>query len=469
MAQCLLYFLMIMRIIIIYLYFYTTQFIDKGRLIDLNEKRQLCIGLALSSTWLKGNGWRRPDSGIEDLYSSDYYVELAKLAEKAKLDFVFRPDAMYLNMDALSHSPGFGSLDPTILLASIARETKYIGLVTTASTTFNPPYVVARQLQSLHWVSNGRAGWNMVTALDGLDNFGASQMPSSEERYAQAREFCDVVHKLWDSYPNEALLMDRESGKMVDQEKVSPIDHAGEYFRVKGPLNLPAHSAGSIPLFQAGASNTGRDFAASTADAIFAASPDIASGTELRSDLRRRAQEHGRHPDAVRVLPGLYFFLASTRDEARELHREAHAYLSTDRRYQAVQSILGLDIRHLPMDQRVTADVLPDADQPVRSRTHADLLRRLIVEQQPTVEELLARPEVVGSAHWVIVGTVEDALKDILAWHEAGAMDGFIALPGGSRQSMQMFFDELMPLLVERGLFRSEYTGSTLSEHLGIQ
>ncbi|MGE6630597.1 NtaA/DmoA family FMN-dependent monooxygenase [Bacillus sp. NPDC077027] len=434
----------------------------------MNEKRQLCIGLSLSTTWMKGKGWQHPDSRVEHIYSSDFYVMLAKRAEKARLDFLFKPDALLLNTEALDRSPGFGGLDPTVLLAAIASETDRIGLVTTASTTFNPPYVVARQLQSLHWISNGRAGWNIVTSIDGADNFSNSPMPSSEERYSKAMEFTNVVRKLWASYPNEALITDRATGQFADREKISPINHDGDFFNIKGPLNLPTHKSGSIPLFQAGASGSGRNFAASTADAIFAATPDIASGIELRQDLRNRAREHGRKREAVRVLPGLYFFLGKTRDEARELHRKAHTHLSTAHRYAAIQSILGLDIRHLPLDQPVTADLLQGIDQPVRSQTHADLLRRLIVQHQPTVRELLSRPEVIGSAHWVVVGTVEDAQREITTWFEAGALDGFIALPG-SVQSLELFFDELVPMLAQHGLFRSEYTGFTLREHMGMK
>ncbi|OZI12066.1 LLM class flavin-dependent oxidoreductase [Bacillaceae bacterium SAS-127] len=431
----------------------------------MTTNRQLCIGLSLTATWRKG----KEHSNVENLYSTDFYVELAKKAEKAKLDFVFRPDTLFLNQKVLDKSPGFGSLDPTLLLTSIACETERIGLVTTASTTFNPPYVVARQLQSLHWISNGRAGWNIVTSIEGAENFGDSPMPSSPERYRKASEFTDVVRKLWTSYPHEALTIERASGQFANKELVSSIDHSGDFFSVKGPLNLPAHSSGEIPLFQAGASDSGRHFAASVADAIFAATPDIGSGIELREDLRRRAKERGRQPDAIRVLPGLYFFLAKTRSEARELHRQAHAHLSREHRYASVQSILSLDISEWSLDKRVTADLLPDPNQPVRSRTHADLLRRFITREEPTVEELLSRPEVVGSAHWVAVGTVEDVVNDIIEWFEAGALDGFIALPGGSVQSMELFFDELMPLLVEKGLFRSEYTGATLREHLGIK
>ncbi|KAA1186588.1 NtaA/DmoA family FMN-dependent monooxygenase [Paenibacillus sp. B2(2019)] len=434
----------------------------------MTGNRQLCIGLSLNATWMKGDGWRHPDSGVEKMRSIKYYIDLAKMAENSKLDFLFRADYLYVSPQMLGDSSNFGSPDPALFFAAIARETERIGLVTTISTTFNPPYVVARQLQSLHWLSNGRAGWNIVTSIEGADNFSDSPMPSPEERYAKAKEFTDVVCKLWESFPNEAIVIDRQSGMFSDKDKVTAINHSGEFFSVKGPLTLPAHRSGTPPLFQAGASDIGRNFASSVADAIFAAMPDIESGVELRNDLRKRAAEQGRDPDAIRVLPGLYFFLADTREEALELHKTAHANLSLERRHASLKSVLGLDLTDYSIDRRVTTDMLSDPNQAVRSRTHAELLRRYIIKNQPTVKEILDRPEVVGSAHWVSVGTVEDVLNDIIERFEAGAMDGFIALPGGSEQSLELFFEKLVPKLVERGLFRSEYTGCTFREHLGI-
>lgn len=431
----------------------------------MKANRQLCIGFSLSATWMKGHGWRHPNSCVERMESINYYIDLAMQAEKAKLDFLFRADYLYISPQMLGDSANFGSPDPTMMYAAIARETERIGLVTTVSTTFNPPYVVARQLQSLHWLSKGRAGWNIVTSIEGADNFGDSPMPSPEVRYARAREFTDVVHKLWASFPREAIRVDRESGVFTDTEQISSINHSGEFFKVKGPLNLPAHEAGTIPLFQAGASDIGRDFAASVADAIFAAMPDMESGVELRADLRRRAEEHGRDPNSIHVLPGLYFFLADTREEAQALFAAANAHLSIERRHASLKSVLGLDISNLELGDRVTTEMLPDPNQPVRSRTHAELLRTYIMNHEPTVAQVLERPEVLGSAHWVSVGTVEDVLNDIMQLYKAGAIDGFIALPG-SEQSMKIFFEQLMPQLVERGLFRSEYTGSTLREHL---
>lgn len=421
--------------------------------------RQLHIGLCLTETWLQG---REPDDAELAEQRQDpagFYIKLAQAAERAKLDFVFKPDVLAMRRGKSATSPSFVGLDLTVLLAAISTATRRIGLVTTASTTFNPPYVVARQIQSLHWISNGRAAWNIVTSIDGAENFGDAPMPPPQERYRKAAEFTDLVRDLWRSYPHAAL-----DGK-ADAE---PIDHQGAFFSVKGPLNVPGHASGPPPLFQAGASEIGRDFAACVADATFASTPDMAAALDLRNDLRARAQKHGR-ADAPRVLPGLYFFLAETREEAWAMHRRAHAHLTHEKRLDAVKTILGLDISHLPLQARVTADLLPPDDRPVRSRTHADLLRRYIENNQPSVEDLLARPEVVGSAHWVSVGTVEDVADEIAEWFEAGAIDGFIALPGGSLESLRLFLEALVPLLVRRGIFRSDYDGETLRAHLRIR
>lgn len=432
------------------------------------SKKQLCIGLSLAPTWLTGQGWRRTDSQVEQIYHSEFYTDLARQAEAAKLDFLFRPDSLFLDPEVLRHTPGFSSLDPTLLMATLTQQTQRIGLVTTASTTFNQPYQVARQIQSLHWLSHGRAGWNIVTALDGHENFGEVAMPGADQRYDKAQEFTDVVQALWRSYPRDALLVDRATGQYVDTHRIQPIHHQGDFFRVKGPLNTPAADYGRVPFLQAGASSRGRDFAARNADAIFAANPDMESGVELRRDIQRRCQQLGRAPNAVKVLPGLSLFLGRTREEAQDLYRQTHSELSLERRYAYLQEVLGLDLRSWPVDKRVTPAVFPTSAHAVRSRTHSQLLHRLIERDQPTLAELLDRPEASSSAHWLLVGTPDDAVAAIEARFEAGAADGFVALPGGRVESLYLFLDQVIPRLVDRGLFRRDYTGTTFAEHLGL-
>lgn len=422
--------------------------------------------MSLAATWLSGDAWRRPDSDIDGLFSSGFYLDIAKRAEAARLDFVFRPDTLNLDVRALEKGPGFSSLDPTILLAALARETTHIGLLSTVSTTFTPPYVVARQLQSLNWLSNGRAGWNIVTALDGNENFGLASMPSGPERYQRAAEFVEVVRRLWQSYPGEALRFDREQGRFAETAQVRAIDHAGLHFSVRGPLNLPSRSGSDIPLVQAGASSEGRNFAASIADAVFASTPDIKAALEIRRDLRQRAERHGRKADDILVLPGLSLYLATTRAEAVEIFRATHARTEKSRKLASIKAMLGLDLAAWPKDRVIGPDDLPSPPANVRSRTHADLLRRMIVRDAPTVEQLLDRPEVIGSAHWQIIGTADDAAAQIKNWAAAGAIDGFIAVPGGSVGSMRLTLSEVVPNLAEAGLFRREYSGATFADHL---
>ena len=432
----------------------------------MTHQQGLHIGMSLAPTWLSGEGWRRPDSRVESLFGSDFALDIARRSEAAHLDFVFRPDVSCVVADALQSGSGFTSLDPTVLLAALTRETTHIGLVSTVSTTFFPPYLVARQLQSLNWLSNGRVGWNIVTALQGHENFGLPAMPSAEERYARATEFTDVVQRLWRSFPNQALRIDRDNGVYADPAQVQPIDHQGDFLQVQGPLNLPEQGS-RIPLIQAGASDSGRDFAARVADIVFAPTPDQAAAAELRRDLSRRAERHGRNPADIRLLPGLSLFLAPTREQARELFMDTHARVDKARKYAAIEKMIGIDLANWPSDRRIHAADLPPLQLlPGASRTHVSLLRRLIERESLLPSELLMRPEVLSAAHWQVIGTVDDAVEEIADWAEGGVMDGFIAAPGGSFGSVYCFLDEVVPRLVERGLFRGQYQGATFAEHL---
>lgn len=429
--------------------------------------RKLHIGLSLSPTWLRGSAWRDTDSGVEHLLSPRFAIELAQHAERAKLDFLFKPDSLFIEPKGLEHAPGMTSLDPIVQLAGLAQSTSHIGLVATASTTFVPPFIVARQLQSLHWLSDGRAGWNIVTALDGERNFGIPAMPSAEWRYERAAEFVEVVQKLWRSYPADAIKREREAGQFADSQTVSAINHHGKHFTVEGPLTLPMHSAGPPPLFQAGASPTGRDFAASLATGIFASTPDKAAAIALRQDLRERAQRFGRLPSHIKLMPGLGLLLSKNRSEAQDRFRERQRGLDLEPRYRFIENSLGVDIRALPLNAPIPERLVTGINPNARSRTHAALLLRLIQTENPTIAQLLARPEASGSGHWQVVGTPLDAADAICDWFAAGALDGIIALPA-SLPSLRLFLDETVPVLVERDIFRKDYTGTTLAQHLGL-
>lgn len=433
---------------------------------------RLCIGMSLAPTWLSGEGWRGEESGIEGLYSSDLALEIARRAEAAHLDFVFRPDASYLPVPVMAQSFGFSSLDPTLLMAALVRETSLIGLITTISTTFGHPYTAARQLMSLHWLSKGRAGWNIVTALQGNENFGLPEMPSSAARYDRAEEFTEVVRRLWSSFPAEALLVDRAGGRYADTDLLLPIDHQGAQFAVKGPMNLPEYPGPRIPLMQAGGSGRGIDFAGKVADLVFALTPDMPSALSMRHELTARAIAHRRHPRDVRLLPGLSLYLGETREEARALFLANHARVTRGERIAKVREATGLDLTGWSDGRRVTPQDLPPAPTPApvpglsRSPAHVALLRRIVEEDHPTVADLLARPEILASIHWQIIGTVADAVEEITRWFTAGAIDGFIAVPGGSARSLDLTLDRLIPDLAKAGLFRAAYSGKTLLDHL---
>lgn len=430
------------------------------------RKKTLHIGMSLSPTWLSGDAWRRSDSNTAGIFGSDFYIDVTKRSEAAKLDFVFRADALFIDTAVLEQSVGFSSLDPTLLLATLAHHTSHIGLLSTVSTTFWEPFTVARQILSLHWLSSGRAGWNVVTALAGNENFGLKDMPSAEQRYSRAEEFVDIAKKLWRSYPYESLHMNRETGVFADTSLIKSIDHTGEHFSVKGPLTLPDCQGIDIPLIQAGASHHGRNFAAQISDAIFAATPDMAVAVELRRDLQRRAVAQGRQPTNIRLLPGLHLFLADTQQEAEELFLDTHKRVTDQQRMANVKRIIGLDLSDWPMDKPVTLSDVPEQKTPARSQTHFDLLKGLIEREQPRVSDLLHRPEVMSSGHWQIIGTPETAAAEVARWADAGAIDGFIAVPGGSVGSLRMTLEELVPRLTERGLFRKEYSGKTFAGHL---
>ncbi|MDB4836949.1 NtaA/DmoA family FMN-dependent monooxygenase [Marinomonas sp.] len=430
------------------------------------EPKKLHIGLALAMGWLSGKGWQKTNSGVEKAFSAEPYIEMAKLAEQHKLDFIFRPDTQFLNEELFDKEPGFCNLDPMLLLAAIAEKTNFIGLISTASTTLLPPYYVAKQLQTLHWLSQGRAGWNIVTAIDGHQNYGEKKRLSSAERYEKSTEFLEVVKGLWGSFPNKALTLERTTEIFADKALVQPIHHEGKYFSVKGPLNLPASPFGEIPLFQAGASEAGRGFAASVADAVFSAAPDIESALELRDDIRARAKAKNRNENSVKLFPGLSLFLADTKEQAIQLYKDTHRQPSEEKRIQYIKDTIGIDFSNYSLDQPIDITDINLSGLTIRSQTHSQLLATYITREKPTLAELLERPEVIGSSHWLVIGTPEDAYKAIVERASAKSLDGFIAIPGGNEESMMLFFNEVIPLLVKNDWFRKEYKGKTLKQHL---
>lgn len=430
-------------------------------------RKKLHIGMTLAPTWLSGEAWRRADSQVERLQDPDFFIALTQRAEAAKLDFVFRPDVLGSPPAGMASRPGGAGSDPTLLMALLAGHSTRIGLLTTASTTFFPPFILARMMMTLHWLSGGRAGWNVVTSLDGARNFGMDAMPDAATRYAQADEAVAVIRALWDTCGQAASTVDRGAEYPADMRNLEPINHSGRFYSVEGPLGSLGHPA-PLPLFQAGASETGRDFAASIANGTFAACPDQSAACSLRADLSRRAVAAGRSADAVRVLPGLSLYLAETQAEARDLYRATHAATTRTQRLAKVRALIGVDFSDWPAARPITARDLPPLSEGLRSRTHAELLYRKIARSEPLLSELLEAPEVIGSAHWQVIGTPGQAMDAICDWSDAGAMDGFILFPGGSVGCMDLALSTLPAALAEEGRFRSDYSGTSFAAHLGV-
>ncbi|WP_051172538.1 LLM class flavin-dependent oxidoreductase [Microbacterium indicum] len=344
-------------------------------------ERRLTIGLSLSPTWLRGDAWRRQDSRVGGLADGSALIEAAVIADRAGIDAVFKPDSLALDPVPLADWPGQTGPDPAILLAAVARETRRIGLIPTYSATFAPPYLVARELQTLDQISGGRAAWNVVTSLAGAENLAAPER-THEQRYADAADVIDVVRALHASYPAAAVRAD-PSGVFADPSLLRTLEPRGR-FAVRGPLTIPAAIDAPMPLLHAGGSHASIELAASRADAVFAMTAAPGPGITMRAELASRAEAHGR--PAPRVLPGLVLCLADDEAEAAALRRAA-----------------------------------------MRGGG--------------------------GAGHWTVVGTPESAVDEIARRWEAGAIDGFIALPFGSWRSIELLADAVVPRLVDLGLF----------------
>ncbi|BDZ51415.1 hypothetical protein GCM10025867_36560 [Frondihabitans sucicola] len=432
------------------------------------SERRLHLGISVSSAWTGGTAWRRPDSRVEDLNGAPLFIQIAQDAERAGLDFVFRADGLHLDRERLDRHPG-GLLDPVPILAAIAATTSRIGLVGTASTSFDEPYNLARAFGTLDLVSEGRAGWNIVTSQVGERNYGQEEVADHEERYARAEEFVDTVRELWGSWPRESILIDRENGRYADTSRIRPIDHHGRFFDVEGPLNIPTSAQGAPVLFQAGASERGRAFAGTHADAVFAATADESVARELTSDLHARATAAGRPVGSLAVLPGAHLYIADTDAQAQALYREIRADDDIVDGYERLERTFGIDFRGLGLDDRVPAEFLPAVGSLRTSQTHAERFRALFVDEGLTLRTVIRDHVLTGAGHWRIVGSPEQVADAIAHRFLTEADDGNVFIPGAYPETFRLFFEAVVPLLKDRRLFRREYEGTTLREHLGIR
>lgn len=406
--------------------------------------------------------WRHPQSSVEQLTDIAYYEALARTAERGKFDAVFFADGHSAN--DVSDCP-FWVLEPITALAAMARATEHIGLVSTVSSTFNTPFHAARLLASLDHISKGRAGWNMVTSMFDAEarNHGYPAMPDHEWRYRRAEEFVQVTLGLWNGWAKDAVTLQRD-GLFAAPEKVQAINHHGEHFLVDGPLNsLPMPQQRPV-MFQAGASEQGRELAARHAEAIYAVAYDLPAAQSYYQDIKARVRAQGRTAP-VPIMPGLVTYVGSTFAEARAKQQELDALLPTTTSLQQLGSFIGQDCTNWPLDAPVPP--LPPLQAFTGPKGRYATILRIIEVEHPTVRQLLGRLA-AGGGHCTMVGTPESIADEMERWLREGAADGFNLMPPSLPSGLDDFVDHVIPVLQKRGLFRRAYSGNTLREHLGL-
>ncbi|MCO8269068.1 LLM class flavin-dependent oxidoreductase [Actinoplanes sp. TRM 88003] len=428
--------------------------------------RQLHFNLFLHDTGHHEASWRLPGSDPHANLSLAAHQHLARVAEDAKFDSVFLADSPVLWSDP-GRRPA-GKLEPTLLLAALAVSTSRIGLIATASTSYNEPFNLARRFASLDHLSGGRAGWNIVTTAGdaAARNFGLQDQPLHRTRYERADEFLQVSTKLWDSWADDAIVADRTSGVHARSELVRAINHSGEFFRVDGALNVPRSPQAYPLLVQAGSSADGRGFAAKWAEAVFTAQPTLAESQEFYADIKRRAAEAGRDPDHVVVLPGIVPVIGATAAEARELDAELDRLIAPQYAVATLAHTLRVDPERLRLDEPLPDD-LPSEDEIEGAKSRRTLIVDWARRDHLTVRQLIGKLG-GGRGHRTFAGTPVQVADTIQHYFENGAADGFNIMPAVLPSGIEKFAGEVVPILQERGLFRTEYRGTTLREHYGL-
>jgi len=423
-------------------------------------KKQMHLGLFLQGAGHHVSGWRHPDaeSGSENF---DLLRRVAKEAEDAKFDMLFLADGLTSGTDA--HPSMVARFEPLTLLSALAMVTDKIGLAATASTTYGEPYHTARAFASIDHLSHGRAAWNIVTTSYArtANNFSKSH-PEHDERYAVAEEFVDVVRGLWDSWDDDAFPKDKEKGVYADPGKVHVLNHTGKYYSVQGPLNIPRSPQGHPVLIQAGSSGPGQDLAARIADIVFTAQQSLPEAQSFYTSLKERVVKAGRDADSVAVMPGFMPIIGDSFEDAAEKLKELNRWTDIKSAMPLLEERIGHSLAEYDLD-----GPLPDLPISDQLRSRAELLRDLARRENLTIRDLALRVA-AGRGHHIVLGTAEQIADRMQEWFEGKAADGFNVMPPYFPGGLEDFNRKVVPILQERGLFRTEYTGSTLRDHLNI-
>ncbi|QXG33242.1 LLM class flavin-dependent oxidoreductase [Pseudomonas viridiflava] len=430
--------------------------------------RQMKLGAFLMATGHHVAAWRHPDVPANAGLDFKHYRHLAEVAEAAKFDALFVADSVAAATgDIASRMARSDHFEPLTLLSALSAVTDHIGLIATATTTYNEPYHVARKFASLDHLSGGRAGWNLVTsdAAAEAQNFGRSEHVGHAERYSRAREFHQVVTGLWNSWADGAFTRDKASGQYYDPAKVQVLNHQGEHFSVKGPLNVARSPQGQPVVVQAGSSEVGRDLAAQTAEVVFTAQTSLASAQAFYADIKGRLAAYGRSADSLKIMPGVLIVVAETEALAREKFESFQDLVEPEVGVALLGRMLGnFDLSGYPLDGPLPELPLTDSGQ----RSRQKLLTELAERERLNLAQL-GRRIAGGRGHYSLIGTPEQVADELQRWFEQGAADGFNVLvphlPGGLEDVARL----LVPELQRRGLFRTEYEGTTLRGNLGLQ
>ena len=432
---------------------------------------QLRLGAFLYPSGHHIAAWRHPEAQADAGVNFRHYVRLAQTAEAARFDLVFLADGVgtrgdnveFLSRTAHSYVAQF---EPITLLSALAAVTEHVGLVATASTSFNEPYHIARKFASLDHISGGRAGWNLVTSSNEHEakNFNRDKHFDHAERYERAIEFAEVVGGLWDSWEDDAFLRDKGQGRFFDPERRHVLDHKGRFFQVRGPLNVARSPQGHPVVVQAGSSEAGRDLAARTAEVIFTAQQTLEDAVGFYSDVKGRLAQYGRHPDDLKIMPGVFPIVGRSESEAREKFEQLQALIDPKVGLALVSGLTGgFDLSGYPLDGPI----------PELPETNASKSRQLLTIEWARRENLTIRQlylRVAGArGHWQLVGTPVQIVDQLEERFVKGGADGYNVMPPVLPAGLDDFVELVIPELRRRGLFRSDYEGRTLRDNLGLR
>ena len=424
-------------------------------------KRQMHLGVFVLGTGNHSAGWRYEGAATSN-NQLPVIQEIARIAERGKFDFLFVSDGLV--MDPGDHPSFLCRFEPTTLISVLSASTRYLGLGATVSTSFSEPFNVARIFSSLDHISGGRAAWNVVTSSvpKAALNFNRDEHLEHELRYARANEFVDVVKGLWDCWEDGAIVADKASGRFVDASKVRTLDHKGRFFQVKGPINMARCPQGHPVIIQAGGSPSGLDLAARTADIVFSVVQDLEPARKAYAALKDRLVRYGRRPEQVSILPGVMPIIGASEAEARDKLNLLQSWLTPTNAMTLVTSRIGYDVSGHPLDGPV-----PPPPPGEGSQAFSSVLYEKARRENMTLRDLY-NLTAAARGHWVLCGTPKTIADTLEEWFVAGAADGYNVLPPYFPGAFDDFVDLVVPELQRRGLYRGDYEGPTLRDHLGL-